>query len=325
MVPNTFHSTLMAGTAGALTVVFSLFTPVAVAQDEEPPPVYAELMPLAASSLLLDVTRTDAGRWVAVGERGHIVWSDDGMNWTQATQVPTRSTLTSVADHGNRLWAAGHDTVILFSGDGGLSWERQYFDPGRQQGIMDIYFLDQDRGFALGAYGLMLVTGDAGATWDDHYVSDEEWHLNALEDLGDGQLVIAGEAGLNYVSQDEGETWEVIEMPYPGSMFGVTPANDCLLVFGLRGNVQESCDGGFAWAELDTPTQATLSAGVSAGDLTVLAGNSGAILKRSGGGEFELVSHSSGVDFAGILPLEDGRFLLVGEDGVHWYPEPEAR
>ena len=38
---------------------------------------YAEIQPLAADSVLLDVTRV-GGRLVAVGERGHVVWSDDG-------------------------------------------------------------------------------------------------------------------------------------------------------------------------------------------------------------------------------------------------------
>jgi photosystem II stability/assembly factor-like uncharacterized protein len=37
---------------------------------------YAEIQPLAAASVLLDVTRI-GGRLVAVGERGHVVWSDD--------------------------------------------------------------------------------------------------------------------------------------------------------------------------------------------------------------------------------------------------------
>ena len=84
---------------------------------------YAEQMPLATHSVLLDITRSD-NFFVAVGERGHVVLSADGENWTQAEHVPTRSTLTTVFSLGNRLWAGGHDTVILTSGDGGRTWTK---------------------------------------------------------------------------------------------------------------------------------------------------------------------------------------------------------
>ena len=51
-----------------------------------------------------------------------------------------------------------------------------------------------------------------------------------------------------------------------------------------------------------------------------MVGNSGAVLTRIADAVTRY-THSSGVDFAAVLPMADGRFLLVGEDGVHWYPE----
>ena len=102
---------------------------------------YAQHMPLVAESMLLDITRM-GNVLVAVGERGHILTSSDGENWEQAEVVPTRSTLTTVFNDGHRLWAGGHDAVILTSGDAGNTWTRQYFAPERQQVVMDIYFSD---------------------------------------------------------------------------------------------------------------------------------------------------------------------------------------
>jgi len=308
---------LLATCAGVLVAVTA-----AVAQDPALDTVYAQVEPLVTKSLLLDVTRGPAGQFVAVGERGHIIHSPDGEHWTQAEHVPTRSTLTSVTAFGDRLWAAGHDTVILTSADGGVTWTLQNFDPDRQQPIMDILFTDVSTGFAIGAYGLMLVTSDAGAHWEDRKVSDEEWHLNAIVDLGGGTLVMAGESGLAYRSTDAGETWEVIDLPYQGSMWGITmTGGDCLLTFGLRGHVQESCDQGQSWEELETGTEASLGGGVRVGDLTVLVGNSGAILERSGRGAFKVFTHPSGVDLSAVIGMDDGRLLMVGEDGVHHFPE----
>ena len=83
----------------------------------------AEMMPRAARSLLLDVVRTPAG-YFAVGERGHVLRSADGQDWTQL-HIPTRSTLTTIAAHDGVLWAAGHDGVIVHSTDGGQTWQRR--------------------------------------------------------------------------------------------------------------------------------------------------------------------------------------------------------
>ena len=283
---------------------------------------YAEHMPLATESMLLDITLAGS-TLVAVGERGHVVISTDGENWEQAEVVPTRSTLTSVFSLGDRLWAGGHDAVIVTSGDGGKTWTREYFDPGRQQAVMDIYFTDENNGVVIGSYGLYLRTSDGGQTWEDAVVDQEsDYHLNSLVRFSDGRRLIAGEAGYSYRSYDDGETWEAIEMPYQGSMWGALKTNrGCVLFYGLRGHVMESCDFGSSWTELETGSESSISGAAEYGGLVVLAANSGTVLIRDDGGHFSVHHHSSGVDFAAVISLGDGNFLLAGEDGVHKYPE----
>ena len=283
---------------------------------------YAEHMPLATESMLLDITRA-GDTLVAVGERGHIVISTDGESWQQVEVVPTRSTLTSVFSVGNRLWAGGHDAVIITSGDGGETWTRQFFDPDRQQAVMDIYFTDENNGVAIGSYGLKLWTHDGGQTWEDATVDAEnDFHLNSLVRFSDGRRLIAGEAGYSYRSYDDGETWEAIEMPYQGSMWGALKTNGgCVLFYGLRGHVLESCDFGSSWTELETGSEASISGAAEYDGLVVLASNSGTVLIRDDRGHFSVHHHSSGVDFSAVISLGDGNFLLAGEDGVHKYPE----
>jgi len=286
---------------------------------------YAEHMPLATHSMLLDITR--AGNvLVAVGERGHIVRSTDGKYWEQVEVVPTRSTLTSVFSLGGRLWAGGHDAVIITSGDGGKTWTREYFDPDRQQAVMDIYFTDENHGVAIGSYGLYLRTSDGGQTWEDDTVDQEiDFHLNSLVRFSDGRQLIAGEAGYSYRSFDDGETWEAMEMPYQGSMWGALQTNGgCVLFYGLRGHVMESCNFGSSWTELETGSESSISGAAEHEGLIVLAANSGTVLIRGDGGLFKIHHHSSGVDFAAVISMGDGNFLLVGEDGVHRYPEGEG-
>ncbi len=88
-------------------------------------PEPAMMMPRAQHSLLVDIVRAGE-RLVAVGERGHVLYSDDsGQSWTQA-RVPVSVLLTAVwfadARHG---WAVGHDGMVIASSDGGASWQLQ--------------------------------------------------------------------------------------------------------------------------------------------------------------------------------------------------------
>lgn len=279
-------------------------------------------MPLATHSMLLDITRSGKNL-VAVGERGHVVTSSDGESWTQAEHVPTRSTLTTVFSIGDRVWAGGHDAVIITSADKGRNWTRLHYDPERNQAVMDIYFTDEDNGVAVGSYGLYLYTSDGGKTWDESMVDEEsDYHLNSLLYFGDGRWLIAGEAGLSYRSFDNGETWEGIDLPYIGSMWGALKTNEaCVLFYGLRGHVIESCDFGSSWTEIETGSESSISGAAEYEDLVLLGANSGILLIRDDASGFRVYHHSSGVDFASVISLGDGDFLLVGEEGVHRYPE----
>ena len=93
----------------------------------------AWLAPLAAHSLLLDIARA-GDRLVAVGERGHVLLSDDdGETWKQV-QVPTRTMLTAVHFLDDKLgFAVGHDAVILRTEDGGSIWQRVHYAPQEER------------------------------------------------------------------------------------------------------------------------------------------------------------------------------------------------
>lgn len=88
-------------------------------------PENAMQMKKAASSMLLDIA-VAGHRLVAVGERGHILYSDDnGTSWVQA-QVPSSAMLTRVFFISPELgWAVGHDGNVLVSQNGGLNWALQ--------------------------------------------------------------------------------------------------------------------------------------------------------------------------------------------------------
>lgn len=284
----------------------------------------AEKMPLVSRSLLLDGVMLPTGRIVAVGERGHIIYSDDqGQNWLQA-EVPTRTTLTTVFFHDAKTgWAAGHDAVILITRDGAKTWEKVYDAPEEEKPLLDLWCLEGRNGFAIGAYGFFLRTYDWGKTWQPVTIIEDDRHLNQVRANPNGLFFIAAEKGLALRSVDSGATWQDISAPYEGSFFGILPLdNDTVLLFGLRGHVFRSEDVGDSWVKIETGTEAMLNAGAELSDgKIVIAGLEGMLLvSRDTGLSFSLYPQKDRKGISAIVPTRDNHLLLIGEGGTKKIP-----
>lgn len=282
---------------------------------------------LVERSLLLDVEGVGDG-WVAVGERGHVLRADAGAKGWNQVVVPTRSMLTAAAAAGERIWAVGHDAVILSSTDRGATWERQHWDPDLEMPLFDIWADSADHAIAVGAYGLFLETTDGGATWTRREEFDlDEPHLYQFTEAPDGALYLAGEFGSIYVSTDRGAIWEKLSSPYEGSFFGsLALADGSVLVFGLRGNLYRSTDQGETWTAVGSGTKTGLFCGLQVDDRkVVLAGLGGMlVISDDGGAPFRAVSSGSRLAISRLVTAGD-RFLAVGEGGIRWIDElPEG-
>lgn len=309
-------------------------------------PEFAVIAPRAPNSLLLDGIFRD-GLMVAVGERGHVLWSEDrGETWLQG-EVPTGATLTGVYFHDrNTGWAVGHDAVIIKTTDAGRHWELKFSAPEDEAPLLDVWFKDADHGFAVGGYGLFLDTTDGGDTWtrrsfeaqplstgeddtdEDPDVEADSWwdtdvstdlHLNHIVRSEMGRLFIAAEAGTIYRSDDYGDTWISLPSPYVGSFFGTLPlVEDQVLLFGLRGHLFRSEDAGANWQPVDSATQAMLTDGIRLGDGTiVLAGLAGVLLTSTDGGQsFALHQQPDRKGYTKVLAGTDDALILIGEAGL---------
>jgi photosystem II stability/assembly factor-like uncharacterized protein len=275
------------------------------------------------------VTAVDAQIW-AVGHDGVIAHSaDGGEHWSLQRQDPWKP----AADPNDAL----HDS---------------------RQGVplLDVLFTDATHGYTVGAYSLALRTDDGGENWKPMSVAapakdekpkaadgpdagkNESWtmsqsektigqeatpHFNAIARTGSGGLLIVGERGSAFRSRDAGNTWQRLQLPYDGSMFGVIGyAGDHVLAFGLRGHVFESTDLGEHWNLLDTGTELSLMGGAAlADDGAAIVGANGIVLVRNKAGEplKSFVDQPAGT-IAAVLPLANsGDLLLAGESGVSIY------
>jgi len=322
--------TLRSISAALLAVSFAS-APLGMASAEEfngKPINYATASTLAAKKLLLDVTRAN-GRIVAVGEFGHVVFSDDdGATWTQASSVQTQVTLTSVSFPSNDVgFAVGHDAVIVKTVDGGDNWTLIYEDFDAETPLLSVFFDTPTHGMAMGAFGYLIETNDGGDTWEQRpIIADEEddFHLNDSFRANDGGLWIAAEFGTVYYSADSGVTFSRIQTPYEGSFWGGIGLSDgSNLIYGMRGNVYRTVDNGVTWEKVETGVTKSFGGSVElANGTVVLAGLNGAIAYSTDTGKtFQTVSRADREGYNAVIGVAGGQIAIFGQSGVRIMPD----
>ncbi|NKI36508.1 hypothetical protein HFP89_15160 [Wenzhouxiangella sp. XN79A] len=276
---------------------------------------------LADESLLLDLTRFNGG-FVAVGQRGHVLLSDDGRTWTQADQVPVQSTLTRIAREGRRMWAAGHDSVILSSADGGRTWFIQNWDPEAEEPLLDIEFLTALKGFAVGAYGRFMSTADGGVTWETEHIQDR-----LSGEAIDWAAIARAQGGIDTMSGDidvpanqETAAGEEIFIDKGCYEFLECHLNDLLvledermMIAAERGYGYRSTDLGATWESFRFPYSGSMFGLIELDGCIIAYGLRGNIQKSCDFGDsWERLDYPGDQTLMGATYLPDGRVLMVG-------------
>jgi photosystem II stability/assembly factor-like uncharacterized protein len=277
--------------------------------------------PLASRVLLNGLARAGQ-RLVAVGQRGHVITSDDaGKSWQQA-DVPVSSDLVAVSFPTATLgWAVGHDGVVLHSADAGKTWKRQL--DGADNVLLDVWFADAANGYAVGAFGLALGTVDGGAHWEpmqDRIDNPKGLHLYAVRGVG-ADVYIVGEQGLALKLDRDSGRFRALELPYKGTLFGVIGNERAVLAHGLRGNVVRSTDGGRTWSAVATGVPVGLTASALADGRIVIVSQAGHVLvSRDDGASFTPIQLERPVPAAAVVAPSKDVLVLAGPRGVHSLP-----
>lgn len=289
---------------------------------------------------------------VAVGWRGGILFSSDGGNAWQQGESPLSTELVAVSmpDEHN-AWAVGHGGVVLHSGDGGKTWQRQLdgfaasalaiefyrADSGEQaeemlarelslasaeetQPLLDVYFLDAQRGYVVGTFNRIFYTADGGRSWAPlmHRVDNPgELHFYAVNGV-DEQVYLTGEQGKVWRLDAGSEQFVAADTPYQGTLFGLLVSEQRLVAYGMRGSLYQSRDQGHSWQALQAPAQAGITAAFEDAQGALLIADQAGNLARSEGvnGEFQLLKTTRRMPFFDAFLSPAGRLVLVGARGL---------
>ena len=321
----------------------AILTPIATAgtasEAETAPPVLdlleapSQPSPKAAASLILDVAPLD-GRLAAVGERGHILISDDaGKTWQQVL-TPVQVTLTAVDFATPREgWAVGHDGVVLHTSDGGRHWKKQI--DGRKINALMIDNLEtliknvEDRLASAPPEekpDIEIRLENLSFFLDDQKLAVEEGPTRPLMDVwfkDAEEGLVVGAFGMILKTDDGGKNWrpllDRIDNPDGFHYYAICRSGDALYLAGEAGMLFRSDDWGESWLRLHSPYEGSFFGIAGNADGSVIAAfglRASLFISFNRGVSWMRKSVPTGASIAGGRFFNDGSLYLVCVDGT---------
>lgn len=238
---------------------------------------------------------------------------------------PSSNAILGAARAGKRIVAVGDRGVVLLSDDDGATFRQAEAVPTRAT-MTSVSFVDERHGWAVGHWGVILGTEDAGETWKLKRIDstvDQPLFSVAFADQQNGLAV--GLFSLALKTTDGGKTWNQVTLP---SLSGTRPSDVNLLstfpdryggffIAGENGLVFHQAKDGDPWAVISTGARGTLWAGLSLDNGQILVGGLRGALYRSAddGKSWSAVDSKTKSSITGFTELPGGQVVATTMDG----------
>lgn len=211
---------------------------------------------------LFDVS-FEGDKGIAVGEFGLVVESDDGgKSWSEVSEPLTELSLFGVVRKKGKCIAVGQQGTVFQASDC-KNWIKA--DADTNERLLEVSLNSDGLAFAVGGFGQIIKSTDGGQSWQPvsinwDVISDGvEPHLYSVHVAENGVVTLAGEFELILRSENEGETWNVLNQGEKSIFSTYFLSNGEGYAVGQEGLVLKSVDNGNSWESLASPTSAILT------------------------------------------------------------------
>ncbi len=213
-----------------------------------------------------------------------------------------------------KLWVCGDNGLILYSSNGGSTWQQQ--TSGTSNNLYTITFKEVTGGpvFAAGANGIILRTTDDGTTWNQIPSGTSA----TLRDHSDFQWFIVGDSGVVLKSTDNGLSWARKPSGTTAQLNSVAGFNPIHAV-GNDGTVIRAVNQGESWQVMSTSVTENLYAVPMFGTMNFVFGSGSLILRSSNFGTSwfsQLNGTNSAIRSAEFSVNNTSRIYAVGDNGL---------
>lgn len=170
--------------------------------------------------------------------------------WIYQNPYPTSNTLLAVKFvTPKKGWIAGEKGTILYTGDGGDSWEAQ--ESGTEEDLKSLAFVNEKIGWAVGNGGVIIHTENGGKNWIKQGNITAALHIVFLVNEKEGW--VGGSKGTLLHTKDGGKNWDKEDIKVWADMAGLffKDVNTGWVLSG--GRVFRTTDGGKSWDSSELP------------------------------------------------------------------------
>ena len=266
------------------------------------------------------------GQWVAVGNRGAIVTSSDGVNWASGAAIGASGTIENLSaiSYGNGQWVAVGAMGTIVNSPDGVTWTPQI--SGTSVFLYAITY-GNGRWVAVGyddayEYGSAVILASSdGVTWTFHGTLTPT-PLYGIS-YGKGLWVGVGYDEVNAIgtilSSSDGVTWTTRAYGI-SAFYSISYGNGQWVAVGWNGTILTSSDG-ITWTPRNSGSDSFLFGVSYANDQWVAVGSSGTILTSFDG--ITWTPHNSGATYGlNGISYGNGTWVAVGWNSTILQSDP---
>jgi photosystem II stability/assembly factor-like uncharacterized protein len=258
--------------------------------------------------------------WIGGDAMTLLKTTNGGVNWVPLLSGWYPESILDIyfMDQYNGIIVGGSptNTVLALTSNGGLSWIGR--PSGTSSILSDVFFQNDNIGWIVGDWGVLLKTTDGGWNWTS-YNSGTNNRLTGIIFTNSDNGIIIGRWGMILRSTDGGANW-FSQSSGTGSSFSdisFANENDGLIV-GDGGTILKTTDGGVNWtSQVSNTTNFLNGVAYIDADIGTIVGHDGIILRTTNGGS-DWYSQTSGVTnpFYEVFFINSMIGTVVGGYGV---------
>ncbi len=198
---------------------------------------------------LVDVTSCADGSFYAIDKTDGL-WSPGGDGrWGRKALPDMTEPQALTCNTDNVIWVIGAFSTIYHSSDAGANWESWSLDEDLY--LTTIQFIDQQHGIVTGEFGTVLLTRDAGVTWQRINDLPGSFYPQSayFTKLSTGWVV--GLSGTIWKTLDGGQSWQRMQSGISTPLYGIKGSGNTLVAVGDNTTILYSGTDSDVWAPLD--------------------------------------------------------------------------
>lgn len=249
---------------------------------------------------------------------------NNGTTWNiVVNNLPTPNSITELTEYNGILYCSLYNNGIHKSLDGGSTWTPA--NAGIENKTFYTLQVFDNKIVAGLANGGIMVSLDNGTTWLDRSEGVQNIQFAGLSvtetkiyAVGRESAVTQGSPGL-FVSENDGETWTPIVVPYidPNGLTDVFVDGTDVYVADV-GHIYLSSDEGQTWQQTTLSTFATVrNIGKYEDYIYATTSNGRYYITRDKGSIWTMVKNEKSSDFINDLYIANGNILMSTDEGVY--------